>query len=543
MYFLSMNKLLLLPFILLIILSPRAQIQLKSPLEAYYETVSLFEISQRPVLNYRSLSNNKWPINDSLNHPWQQWEKSTTEPLWAKDSLALTLVAPTWYNSYNLNTPLGGNDRGLWQGRGYNSSLSAGVVFKSKHFEASFVPDLYFSENKYITIAPSAIGANGSEYGYYIGGLDAPQRFGNQAYADWSLGQTEIRFNYNAFTLGAGTQNVWLGPLRHQPIIWSNNAAGFPKIDIGMNKRETPIGAFETRFWWGFLQTSNYFTGPSSAPVEVGVYHDFIAGFTFSYAPKFIPGLTLGVQKTAQSPLDSFAIYAIFSGMDPGFGGQQKFGGGIYDNRLSVSWEWVAHSIGLSFYGEWAREDYTSNLLEAAEHSRGLGIGVRQVFDLTKDKKHLLMAEIEVTSLVYSRDYLLNSHDSAWGVGWGGGYYRNGGSITGYTNKGQIIGASMGSGSNAQHYGLTYYAPFGSAGLFLTRTGHDDTELYAPGQDSLDVRSRPVGLEIGASGTILLPHSIMVKASVSYVEERNWKFDMDEDIKGARFTLGASWHK
>lgn len=68
------------------------------------------------------------------------------------------------------------------------------------------------------------------------------------------------------FTVGLGTQTIWLGPAKLNPIIHSNNAAAYPKVDIGLRKTDLiipyfgwNIGAIEARGWWGKLSESNWF--------------------------------------------------------------------------------------------------------------------------------------------------------------------------------------------------------------------------------------------------------------------------------------------
>ena len=532
-----MRKLLVL--ILLISGGAFSQVGLKTPLEDYYATMSLLGIAQEPSLSYRTLSNNSWHITDSTNQPWHLWEDAIQEPLWQRNTLSLSLVSPTFFNSYNLKTPSGMNDGGLWQGRGYNGALSAGITFKSKYFEATFAPELYFSENKAFTIAQSDTAWNGSAYGYYAKGIDFPQRMGHKEFWDYNWGQTEIRFNYNAFTLGVGTQNVWLGPGQKQAIIWSNNASGFPKIDIGINKKETTIGAFETRFWWGALKSSAYYSGGNTGEGTPDSYLDFVAGFTFSYAPAFIKGFTLGIHKTAQTPLDNFSFYSLVAGVDPSLSGKEKFGdtAEYYDHRLSLTWDWQFEQVGFNFYGEWSREDATWDIVQEAEHTRGLTIGVRQAFDLTKNQRHILEAEIEAASLVWSRDYFIKPG------GWYGGYYRHHKTNLGYTHQGQGVGAGMGTGSNYQHYGINYFASFGMVGVYLNRMGHDDSPLYNSGQDSLTVQERPVMLEIGVKSTMLLPHQFSISGSIAYIKEINWKFDQNDDIHGVKIILEATYNR
>ena len=149
-----------------------------------------------------------------------------------EDDLGLHVYDPRNHLTYNHYSPYGGNDTGLWQGRGINNALTGGVAYRSKHFSVTIAPEVCFSQNlPYELVEPS--GYSGSEYGHWLPAIDYPQRFGDSAIVDWSPGQSEVRGNWRRLTAGFGTQSVWLGSAKRNSLLYSSNAAGFPPFRRG----------------------------------------------------------------------------------------------------------------------------------------------------------------------------------------------------------------------------------------------------------------------------------------------------------------------
>jgi len=513
--------------ILLITISSLSVLQgsenIHSSLDEYYNNLSLLGITERPYLNYKSFSTNNW-ISSDESHPWENRELAQT-PLWTNGKSSLFLSEISLFQSYNLNTPHGMNDGGLWQGKGYNMALSGGIQFLSPYVEVTLVPELYFSQNQDYSILP-ANSWSGSDFGYIHSNIDTPQRFGSDPFWYGSLGQTQVRFNYDNWTLGIGNENIWLGPGQQSAIISSNNADGYPHVDFGLNRTETRAGDVEFRLWWGWLKSSEYY---APAPDS---YQDFLSGFSLSYAPVFIPGLTLGFHKTSQVKLEDFSWYSLVSGIDLGlFSGMRKFGDDVYDGRASVTWSWMFPVVGFEFYGEWAREDFTSGIegwLRKPEHASGFTLGVRQVLPWKGHNDRFFALNAEFSSLVWSMDYII-------GMGWGGGFYRHHQTSLGYANSGQTIGAGFGTGGNMQHLGVDYYAPFGMTGLYFTRVKHDDSGLYsegiANGPQKLNMNI-PYQVAVGTRGEFLLQKGFSVGGNLAYIFDKNWNMIRHNDFHG-----------
>ena len=270
-------------------------------------------MAESPTLGYRTLSDNVWTIEtdengETIPHIWQDNNLGTTWTIWKdsepvenwfmngiKQGFFTKIYGPEWFNSFNTAAPYGQNDGALWQGRGYNTSLTAGIRFEGYGFEATFKPQLSFSQNldfEYIT--PYYSGANyagkADTYGYYgVPSLDAPQRFGNKPFFTYDWGDSEIRWSWNSFTVGFGTQAIWLGPAKLNPIIHSNNAPTYPKVDIGLRKTSLYmpyfgwyLGDIELRGWWGKLTESDYFDIIDSNN------NNLISGLSINYSISFL---------------------------------------------------------------------------------------------------------------------------------------------------------------------------------------------------------------------------------------------------------------
>ena len=136
-----------------------SQETLKSIEEEYYDFLSLTGAAERPTLGYRTLSDSEWNILDE-NHPWQNNNLGTKRTVWEgsegtnwftrgfEHNIKFKVYGPEWYNSYNSAAPYGQNDGALWQGKGYNTSLTGGARMEAFGFELTVKPQISFSQNQ-----------------------------------------------------------------------------------------------------------------------------------------------------------------------------------------------------------------------------------------------------------------------------------------------------------------------------------------------------------------------------------------------------------
>ena len=107
-YIKKMKKLLCVFIFLLLCLSINSQEVLKSTNEDYYYFLSLFNDTTKPYLGYRTLSDNKWNIDEYTEHLWKNNNLEKTFSI--NDNFNFKVYNPEWYNSYNTAVSYGFND-------------------------------------------------------------------------------------------------------------------------------------------------------------------------------------------------------------------------------------------------------------------------------------------------------------------------------------------------------------------------------------------------------------------------------------------------
>ena len=462
-------------------LSAFCQEALKSVEEEYYDFLALQGLTERPTLNYRTLSDSEWKINEDADHPWKDNNLGTKKVLWQNEngapdnfftrgieqSIVLKIYGPEWYNSFNTSSPYGQNDGALWQGKGYNTSLTGGARLESYGFEVTFKPQISFSQNlEYDNMFP---GVYGSEYSYFWGtGIDLVQRYGDSAFWTYDWGDTEVRYTWHTLTIGFGFQSPWLGPAWLNPMLGSNNAGTYPKLDAGLRKTQVHlpwlhwyIGEIEVRVWIGRLTESDYFDNDSSND------HRMLNAISLAYSPSFFPGLTIGINRIFITNWETENI---------------KYFGRLFtlstnnksdeDQKLAFNASWIFPSVGFEVYGELGIDDYTSQPTAEPFHSAIYTVGAKKSFKLIPKKRISGEIIFEWSNFERSQDYQFNL------TGYMGYYFHY--SVTqGYTQNGQIIGAGTGYAGNSQFLGIRVYYPRGNILAYFHRSSPDNNYAYA----------------------------------------------------------------
>ncbi len=486
-----MKKSFILLINLLILFQIFSQEALKSLEEDYYDFLSLQGLTERPTLNYRTLSDSTWTLTDEAkinNHLWANNNLGTTFPLWQpknptsnnftngiKQGIFLRVYGPEWFNSYNTAAPYGQNDGVLWQGKGYNTSLTGGLRLEGYGLELTFKPQISFSQNLAFDIMPSSYD---NEYGYFWGydkniGVDAPQRFGDKPFFSFDWGDTEIRYTWENITAGFGTQAIWLGPAKINPILHSNNAATYPKVDIGLRRQSIVLpwinwyaGDIETRLWVGKLSESNYFDNDNSNN------HNLISGLSLAYAPSFIPGFTFLLNRLCLVKWDWKNLKYIWPLAENSHVGEQNAG---EDQKMSFGFDWIFEPVALELYSEIGLDDYVISgvpfgYIRYPFHTLAYTLGLNKMITISKNKSIYGAFQIEINNSEMSQDFQLQ-----WPYNFGFHHQI----AQGYTNKGQWLGTGYGYGGNMQHIKFLLYYPKGKSSLTIARWNPDNNFIYS----------------------------------------------------------------
>jgi hypothetical protein len=451
-----------------------SQEALKSTEEEYYDFLSLQGLVDRPTLNYRTLSDSVWTVPAGAEHPWQNQNLGTTRSL-LDDKLKLRIYGPELFMSVNTAAPYGQNDGALWQGRGFNTRLTGGARLEAYGIEATFKPQLAFSQNAAFDITTSEMtgqdySGKGETYGYFWGIIDAPQRFGARPFFTWDWGDSEIRYTWKTLTVGFGTQAIWLGPTYFNPILHSNNAPTYPKFDIGLRKQPITIpwinwyvGDVEFRLWVGYLSESGYFDNNTAND------HNMIHALSFAYTPSFLPGLTLSVNRTCLVPWSWENIKYIFP----------RTNNTIEDQKAAFGLSWLFPLVGFEIFGEVGIDDYVyggfPGLLRHPFHTNVYGFGFKKTI-LSLPAKQIfgeLVFEfnwMEMTQTFYYRGSLVPYS-----------FYRHHLILQGYTNSGQWLGNASSPAGNSQIINFNVYYPKGVSTLIIGRNNPDTNYIITHG--------------------------------------------------------------
>lgn len=456
-----------------------AQESLKSIEEEYYDFLSLQGILERPTLNYRTLSDSVWSIDEKIEHLWKNNNLGTTKNLWTLENkksnwflnglntnINLKLYGPEWYNSYNTAAPYGQNDGALWQGKGYNTSFTAGARLEAFGFELTIKPQITFSQN----LEFEYIKNNYNNFNYFTNYIDLVQRYGDSSFWQFDWGDSEIRWTWHTFTIGFGTQNAWLGPMYLNPMLGSNNASTYPKLDFGFRKTSFYIpysnwyiGDFEARTWAGCLSESKYFDRDNSNK------HNLLVGLSFSYAPSFIPNFTVGFNRIYLTRFKLSNLYYwlyLFQLNDVNNWAEEDDG---EDQKVSLYAHWFFEKIGFEVYGEYGFDDFSSDKKANPFHTGIYSIGAKQNIPLPhKDLQSQII--FECNNFEMSQDFQLQ-----WEYY---GYYTHSKISQGYTQNGQIIGAGSGQMGNSQYLAYKLYYPKGSSLIYFHRFCPNNNYIY-----------------------------------------------------------------
>lgn len=471
----------IMPIVLSVFSAAFAQEALKSTEEEYYDFLSLTGAAERPTLNYRTLSDSEWQVTGE-NHLWKDnnlgtkrtlYESDSTETNWftagIDRSVKLKLYGPEWFNSYNTKAPYGQNDGALWQGKGYNTSLTLGARLEAFGFEATFKPQVSWSQNREFDYMP---GVYGSEYSYFWkGNIDLVQRYGDSSFWTFDWGDTEIRYSWNNFTVGFGFQSPWLGPAFLNPMLGSNNAGTYPKFDIGLRKTKVYmpytdwyLGEIEGRAWLGYLTESDYFDNDSTNN------HRQLTGFSVAYSPSIIPGFTIGANKICINNWKDKSIKYL----NPLYStnGSQTGDKIDEDQKMSLFTTWKFPQVGFEVYGEFGVDDYTGKGFANPFHTAIYTVGAKKELSFFRRfQKFNIRPEIifEWSNFEMSQDFQLQ-----WNYM---GYYSHGFIAQGYTQNGQILGAGSGYFGTSQYIALRTYFSKGNITLFLHYNRPDSNYL------------------------------------------------------------------
>jgi hypothetical protein len=428
---------------------------------------------------------------------------------------------------YRSTYPFDRNNGLLWAGRGLSAATSGGFVVSQGPLRLTVYPTIAYQQNADVRIVPSKL--PGSVYRYPYREVDWPQRFGEAAFWSVGPGQTEVQATGHGLLVSAGTENLWWGPAERYPILLSSTAPGFPHLELGTSHpARVGIGAAEVHLVWGRLDESPYF---DSDPADD---HRLLTMVSVGFEPDLLPGLSLGANllqhHTWDHPLTEAAKVLIL----------QTKSNTPTNAIASLVAEWRFLESGARVYAEWAREDYFldfEDLVTEIDHSQGYLLGLEKLVAISPAARWRLRWEL--TRL--ARANTQSNRDPR------PTFYEHGRINQGHSNDGQLLGAAIGPGSNAQFLALDRANGRWMAGGYLERIRHDDDTYEDRFATTYGFRGHDIELTLGAYGVGGVgPLTLQLDLSASRRKNRNfldldgvnWSFYRESNVALA---LSAWW--
>jgi hypothetical protein len=254
------------------------------------------------------------------------------------------------------------------------------------------------------------------------------------------------------------------------PILHSNNAPSYPKFDVGIRRQPVTIpwtdwyiGDIEARLWIGRLSESKYFDNDDSN--DLAMFH----GFALAYAPSFLPGLTLSVNRVSIVPW----AWRNLKQMIPNSENANE------DQKASFGLSYLFPQIGFEVYGEFAVDDYFAGgikgYLTYPIHAFVYYAGFKKGLDIAPQKKIYGEIIFEFNWFEMSQNFQF-----VWPYSF---YFHY--QLHGYTNRGQLLGNASSPGGNSQYLRFVLFYPKGNFSIFASRNNPDNNYIYKDAINSI----------------------------------------------------------
>ena len=456
-------------------------------------------------------------------------------------------ILPVDYNiEFNNHHPYNRNNGSMVPNRGYQHIISAGIFAEIGPLSVQLKPEQLYSENK--DFEGFGEGPNGHDPVIWVeryklwNKIDMPERFGEKSISKTLIGQSSIRLNFKGLSLGVSNENIWWGPSIRNSIMMSNHARGFKHITFNTTKPlKTRIGNFEWQVVSGRLESSGYlppgsdkqFRGSNIYVPKInqeGLTDDwrYLQGYSITYSPKWVSGLSLGFIRWVQAYSALFrGKYWWMSGNPTWFPAFQNLfrNNDAYSDyeaqtnqAAGVFLRWLLKDSKAEVYVDYNHNDSKLNirdLLLDSDHSRAVTVGLQKVFKINKDD---FLFSWEWTQMEQTAGRLIRN---------AGSWYEHSWTYDGYTNEGEVLGAGIGPGSNSHYFALNRIRNTEKLGIALEIIDQDNDFFHAAFASAGEPRRywKDFNLHVNFSKKY---KQFWVSSTLMYSRSLNYQWDLDD---------------
>ncbi len=501
------------------------------------KSVLLGEIETNYSLNTRPINLNG-SIEDLFKNQYKVIYKNN------KETIKIKSLGIDYFIEYNSHHPYNRNNGTMIPNRGYQHIISPGLYVKFGPLSVQFKPEHHLAENrKFDTFWEGHYPVIWSKRYRLWNRIDMPERFGNKIHNKTTFGQSSIRLNWKNMSLGISSENIWWGPSIRNSIMMSNHAQGFNHITFNSIKPlETKIGNFEWQFITGRLESSGFKpTGSEKTYAGTNIYIPkmneyletddwrYLQGITLSYSPKWINGLSLGLIRWTQ--MYSALVKGKYTWLEKGKNTYFPLFTYIFrrDNSnvdyeiqtneaLGLFMKWLWKDSNAEFYFEFHHNDSKINLRDLildSDHSRAATIGLQKIFNI---KNSNFLFSWEWTQMEQTAGRLVRNASS---------WYEHYTVLDGYTNRGEVLGSSIGPGSNSHYFSLEKIRNMSSIGLALEVIDQDNDFYYEAFASASDFRRYWKDINLHLKYDLLLK-SLKLSSRFIYIKSLNYQWELDD---------------
>jgi hypothetical protein len=399
-----------------------------------------------------------------------------------KRKIYLKVLPFTFHQQFNSHHPYGWNDGSLIPAKGYQNQLSGGFYLETGPLSIQIQPEMVFAQNANFELFPGSY--SDSIWKAYYRSLnlsDIPEQMGTGSYFKFFPGQSSIRLNHKALSLGISSENLWWGPGSRNSLLLSNTAPGFLHVTFNTRRPvKTPIGTIEWQLISGRLKESGIIPPDTSRRFEGQPLYEpkpkgdrYLNAINIAWQPKWINGLYVGFSRSFMQY--SHTMKGNLNDYLPVFGfffkgntrSEDNFG---RDQLLAFYLRWVLQKEAAEFYAEIGRNDHSGSMRDFVvqpEHSLAYIFGFKKLF--IRPARYNIEFSGEVSNLGGGRTGAVRDMPT---------WYQHHQVKHGYTNFGQVIGAGIGPGSNSQTVGLNWLKSNSRRGISIERILRNNDFYY-----------------------------------------------------------------
>ena len=383
----------------------------------------------------------------------------------------------------NSLLPISFNDGNMYPARGWQERYSVGVNLKLLIFDINYQPEKLTVQNLRQEYYSGNTGDGNFMFKYFgmvANNIDNFRQFGYDKIEETTLGQSRVGIKFKYISAGISNENIWWGPGKRNSLVFTNNAAGFKHYYLKtVEPIKTYIGNFELAGVVGKLETTKYteidqelLNACQVCKVFKNLDEREIDGITINFNPKWVPNFYIGYAYSRQFYRNARnAIGETLSFFTKDLA-KQEVGSLFFRFSMPEDYAEFYGEMGLPNEAPWPWKFFKERMRPA------FVFGATKLVPLKLFNSYLsLNAEFTQLQLMNPQDIFYSGYPFAGGKP--NSWYLSTIVQQGWSNNGQLMGASIGPGSNNQSISLSWNKGYNKIGIFVERTVFNNDFYYS----------------------------------------------------------------